>query len=103
MKSKKKFAVMLMGSDYQQKKDYAVLETEGTETHIIAVNTPQQALETVKTLADDGFGAVEVCGAFGEALARQMYEAAGKRLSVGFVICPSDQKEMSDRFWSQQD
>ena len=102
MEPKKKFAVMLMGADYQQKKDYAVLETNSMETHIVTVNSPEQALETIKSLADAGFGAVEVCGAFGEELARRMYESAEERLSVGFVVCPSDQRQMSDRFWSQQ-
>lgn len=46
-----------------------------------------------------GFGAIEVCGAFGEELARKMYDAAGHRLTVGYVTYPRDQEEANARFW----
>ena len=52
-------------------------------------------------LADAGFGAIEVCGAFGEELARKMYDAAGRRLTVCYVVCPPDQLEATLRFWSE--
>lgn len=39
MKTSKKFAMMLMGSEYNTKKDYVVMQTESTETHIFTVNT----------------------------------------------------------------
>lgn len=45
-----------------------------------------------KELAEQGFGAIEVCGAFGEELARKMYEATGNKVSVGYIVCPPDQK-----------
>ena len=80
---------------------YAVLETQAVETHIITVNSPEQAIEMAKQLAADGFGAIEVCGAFGEELARRMYEATGKTVSVGYIVCPEDEKELSDHFWAQ--
>ena len=44
MKTSKKFAMMLMGSEYNTKKDYVVMQTESTETHIFTVNTPEQAV-----------------------------------------------------------
>ena len=79
MLPKKKFAMMLMDQQYCSRKDYAVLETQAVETHIITV----------------------VCGAFGEELARRMYEATGKTVSVGYIVCPEDEKELSDHFWAQ--
>ena len=75
MKSKKKFAMMMMDAQYDTKRDYAVFETEEVETHMITVNSPEQAVQMAKELAEQGFGAIEVCGAFGEELARKMYEA----------------------------
>ena len=42
----------------------------------------------------------KVCGAFGADLARRMYEAAGGRVPVGYVICPPDQQEANGRFWA---
>ena len=99
MKSKKKFAMMMMDAQYDTKRDYAVFETEEVETHMITVNSPEQAVQMAKELAEQGFGAIEVCGAFGEELARTMYEATGNKVSVGYIVCPLDQKELSDRFW----
>ena len=83
MKSKKKFAMMMMDAQYDTKRDYAVFETEEVETHMITVNSPEQAVQMAKELAEQGFGAIEVCGAFGEELARKMYEATGNKVSVG--------------------
>ena len=91
MLPKKKFAMMLMDQQYCSRKDYAVLETQAVETHIITVNSPEQAIEMAKQLAADGFGAIEV----------RMYEATGKTVSVGYIVCPEDEKELSDHFWAQ--
>ena len=102
MLPKKKFAMLLMDAGYCSKKDYAVLETDAVETHIMTVNTPEQAVALAKDLSQQGFGAIEVCGAFGEELARRMFEATGKQVSVGYVTCPQDEKQLSDHFWSQQ-
>lgn len=103
MKSKKKFAMMMMDAQYDTKRDYAVFETEEVETHMITVNSPEQAVQMAKELAEQGFGAIEVCGAFGEELARKMYEATENKVSVGYIVCPSDQKELSDRFGRHND
>lgn len=54
---------------------------------MITVNSPEQAVQMAKELAEQGFGAIEVCGAFGEELARKMYEATGNKVSVGYIVC----------------
>ena len=62
MKTPKKFAMMLMGSEYNTKKDYVVMQTESTETHIFTVNTPEQAVEYIKAGLDklnQGYSYVE--------------------------------------------
>ena len=38
-------------------------------------------------------------GAFGENLAREMYQAADRRLTVSYVVCPKDQEEASLQLW----
>ena len=58
-------------------------------------------IAVAEELAQAGFGAIEVCGAFGKELAQKMYEATGKTVSVGYVVCPPEQKELSDRFWAE--
>ena len=56
-------------------------------------------MKKARELADEGFGALEVCGAFGENLAREMYQAADRRLTVSYVVCPKDQEEASLQLW----
>lgn len=53
-----------------------------------------------KRLGEEGFGAIEVCGAFGEELAKKMYEATGCKVPVGYVTTPQDQFEKALAFWS---
>ena len=98
---KKKCAMMIMNPLFDPDKDFARLDHAKVENHIITVRSPEEAVAKAKALADDGFGAIEVCGALGEALARQMYDAAGHRLTVGYVVTPPDQLEAAARFWCE--
>ena len=98
---KKKYAMMLMNELHNPESDHARLDTSATETHILTVRDPEEAVAKAVELADAGFGAIEVCGAFGEELARKMYDAAGRRLTVCYVVCPPDQLEATLRFWSE--
>ena len=75
------------------------LESEGYQVEV--GYDGEQAVELAGQLAQQGFGAIEVCGAFGKELAERMFHATGERVSVGYVVCPQEQKELSDRFWSQ--
>ena len=96
----KKWAMVIMNAEYDPQKDTARLDTAGKETHILTVRNPKEAVELAKKLADNGFGAIEVCGAFGEELARQMYEATGCTVPVGYVVTPEAQFEKALKFWS---
>ena len=96
----KKYAMLLMGEHYDPQRDRCCFPTADTETHILTVRNPEEAVAKAAELADAGFGAIEVCGAFGADLARRMYEAAGGRVPVGYVICPADQQEANGRFWA---
>ena len=97
----KKYAFLLMGNSFDPQRDQACFHADGVDSYIITVRSPQEAVEKAKELADQGFGALEVCGAFGEKLAWEMYQAAGKRLTVSYVVCPKEQEEANLRFWSQ--
>lgn len=97
----KKYAFILMGDHFDPQRDQACFRAGGVDSYIITVRSPREAVEKARELADDGFGAVEVCGAFGEKLAGEMYEAAGRRLTVSYVVCPSGQEEANLRFWSR--
>ena len=86
---------------YRSKKlrDHACFSAGGVDSYIITVRSPEEAVKKARELADEGFGALEVCGAFGENLAREMYQAADRRLTVSYVVCPKDQEEASLQFW----
>ena len=86
----KKWAMVIMNAGYDPEKDMARLDLEQVETHILTVRNPEEA----------GFGAIEVCGAFGEELAKKMYEATGCKVPVGYVTTPQDQFEKALAFWS---
>lgn len=98
---KKKWAMMIMNPLYDPEKDQTRLDTSDNETHILTVRNPEEAVAKAVELADAGFGVIEVCGAFGEALARKMYDAADHRLTVSYVVCPPDQLEATLRFWGE--
>ena len=96
---KKKAAMMIMNPLFHPERDQARLDHEKMENHILTVRSPEEALDMARKLADEGFGASEVCGAFGEDLARRMYDAADHRLTVGYVVTPPDQLEAALNFW----
>ena len=91
----KKYAFLLMGKDFNPQRDHACFSAGGVDSYIITVRSPEEAVKKARELADEGFGALEVCGAFGENLAREMYQAADRRLTVSYVVCPKDQEEAS--------
>ena len=64
----KKWAMVIMNAGYDPEKDMARLDLEQVETHILTVRNPEEAVALAKRLGEEGFGAIEVCGAFGEEL-----------------------------------
>ena len=93
----KKYAFLLMGKDFNPQRDHACFSAGGVDSYIM--RSPEEAVKKARELADEGFGALEVCGAFGENLAREMYQAADRRLTVSYVVCPKDQEEASLQLW----
>ena len=71
------------------------------EGHILTVKNPEEAIELAKRLKEEGFGAIEVCGAFGAELAKKMYEATDKTVPVGYVFTPEDELPQAVKFWSE--
>ena len=100
MMAVKKWAMVIMNAGYDPEKYMARLDLEQVEPHILTVRNPDEAVALAKRLGEEGFGAIEVCGAFGEELAKKMYEAAGCKVPVGYVTTPQDQFEKALAFWS---
>lgn len=96
---KKKFASILMGSGYKAG-HLAVFETEGCDTYIYTVRDFEAAKELVKRLCAEGFGAIELCGAFGEEKARELITLTEGKLAIGFSVHFPEQDELFDRFFA---
>lgn len=100
--SKKKCAMLIMNELFNPATDVARLDTSRVENHILTVQNPEQAVALARQLKEQGFGAIEVCGAFGEDLARQMYLATDCTIPVGYVTTPADQLDQALAFWKEE-
>lgn len=96
-RSVKKYAMMLMNEDFTSQDTQ--LHVPGIEHHIFTVCSADQAIKLAKKLAKEGFGAIEVCGAFGEELAKRMHQATGEIVPVGYVKYPKEQEKSLQIFW----
>ena len=99
--SKKKCAMLIMNELFHPATDTARLDTSKVENHILTVQNPEQAIVLARQLKEQGFGAIEVCGAFGEQLAREMYLATDCTIPVGYVTIPEDQLKQAFAFWKE--
>lgn len=97
---KKKFAFLLMGKDFDTSKDTAVFETPAATCHIFTVNSPEDGLKRAIACAEEGFGAIELCGAFGEEGADAIFRATGEKVAVGYVTHDPKQDSLFAAFFS---
>ena len=83
---KKKFAFLLMGPHYSPEIHHTAFETEKQITCIFTVRDFEQAKQKVLELAADGFGAIELCGAFGPQTAKEYAALTGNTIAIGYVV-----------------
>ena len=98
---KKKFAFLLMGTHYDPQTDRASFETPKQVTYIYTVKDPQEAYAKVAELKEAGVGAIELCGAFGEGMARRIIDMTEGKIAVGFVVHLPEQDEIFARFFQK--
>ena len=72
---KKKFAFLLMGPHFDPSVHQAAFETEKQISCIFTVKNFDEACDKLLALEKEGVGAVELCGAFGEAGAQKLFAA----------------------------
>ena len=77
------FAFLILG-DFSPEHDRTA-SIGGGCARIIGVSDLPAACAAARTLAEEGIGCIELCGAFGEDGARQIIEAAGGTIPVGYV------------------
>ena len=98
----KKFAMMLMNPLFQPEQHNALFQTGDIENHIFTVRDEKEALAKVSDLIRDGFGILEVCGAFSSDLVQAMRNAAGSRLCIGAVAYRPEDEAALEQYWSEE-
>ncbi len=95
----KKYAFFLMGQAYQPRQHQASFETAGMLSHIFTVRTLQEAVQLAERCKQEGFGAIDLCGAFGPQGAREIIRATGGQIAVGYVTHFPGQDGLFDAFF----
>lgn len=95
----KKFAYIIMGAQYTPATQQACFETASCATYIFTVRNFNEARERALKCLNEGFGVIELCGAFGEARARELAELTENKVGIGFVINFPEQNELFHAFF----
>ena len=98
---KKKFAFLLMGAHYDPAVHHAQFETEKQVTCFFTVRDFDAAVEKVKELDAQGFGAIELCGAFGQEKTKYLAEVTGNRIALGYVVHDPEMDELFRQFFGK--
>ncbi len=78
-----KFAFILL-SGFDARADRAAIH--GDAAQIAGVSSVAEACRAARDLCASGVGCIELCGAFGEAGAREVVAATEGRVPVGYVV-----------------
>lgn len=98
---KKKFAFLLMGEHYDIQAHQSTYETEKQITYICTLKNQEEACAKAVQLKEEGVGAIELCGAFGEQGAQQMIELTGGTVAVGYVTHFKEQDHLFEAFFQK--
>ncbi len=77
-----KFAFIIMGN-FSALVDNAKIHNG--DAQIIGVSDMTEAVEAARRLQKEGVGCIELCGAFGEAGAKEIIKATANKLPVGYI------------------
>lgn len=94
----KKYAMMVLG-DYDTEHDTAEFVHGGMLTRFVTVRDIDEAKETAKKLLVEGFGCLEMCGAFGKENARMLAAETGGRMAIGYCVSDPDMEEKLTEFF----
>lgn len=96
---KKKFAHILMSPAYNTEIHKAVFETEAKDTYIFTVNSFDEAKALVLKLNEEGFGVIELCGAFDEERTRTYKDLTDGKVGFGHVVNLPEQDAIVKEFF----
>ena len=95
----KKFAMIQMGEDYNPEVHKNCFSLQNRESYNLTVRNMEEACELAKKLVEEGFGAIELCGAFGEENARKLVEVTENKIPIGYVVNFPEQVQMAIDFF----
>lgn len=96
---KKKYAFLLMGEDLVPAMHHAVFETEKYIYYICTVKNAEEAKTRARILYEGGVRAIELCGAFGSGLAREISELTNGEVATGYVVHEKEQDSLFAQFF----
>jgi hypothetical protein len=97
---KKKYAFLLMGSDFNTEQDQVCFETKKFISCLYTVKNPEEAKLKVLELAGEGYGAIELCGAFTRKLADEFISITKGKIAIGYVVHNPEQDSLFSAFFS---
>ena len=89
-----------MGEHYNPQEHTAYFETQNQISYIFTVRNFEEACEKLSFLENEGVGAIELCGAFGEKNAQRMIELTNNRIAIGYVTHKPEQDSLFASFFS---
>ena len=95
----KKFAYILMSASLNPSTHTAEFKAGSGKIRIYAVRNANEAREKIASLWREGFGAIELCGAFGRDLARELISLTNNEVAIGYSIHEPEQDELFARFF----
>ena len=95
----KKYAMMIMGN-YEPETDTLEITRGGMLTRFVTVWSMEEAVTTARKLHEEGFGCLELCGAFGKEGARRMIQETNGKMAVGYCVNDPDMDRKIQEFFS---
>jgi len=96
----KKFAYIMMGTSFIPENHIAEFYTQ-LKIGIYTVRNASEAREKVLELKEDGFGAIELCGAFSRDFALEMISITNNEVAIGYSVHESEQDELFRSFFGK--
>lgn len=97
----KKYAMLIMNSKFEQQNVQWICDE--IEHYIITTRSLEETQKKVISLVKQGFGAIELCGAFGKEAAENLYQLINCKIPIGYVVYSDDQIEALSAFWENKE
>jgi len=97
----KKFAHILMRESFIPEKHTAEFDA-GIKFCIYTVRNPQEAREKVLELKREGFGVIELCGAFHRDFVLELIALTEGEIGIGYSVNEPEQEMLFARFFDRK-